>query len=556
MSSSITRACFIYSRIGLLALASAGLFACAPLASVKKTTPTLAATAGEKQASPVLQTARSHALAAQKLVSSNPGRSLAESIIAARLSLSATKSLKGQQASEAIAIYNFAVARMVDAINASKLKPWEKPMVLSGPDGPFLLSMTSDSIATWNPATDKLQTTDGMTIGGTYFEEPARIKGIGAPLVITGPSRKSPAWVPLKHYVPGTAVATFTGNQATIRIVNPYLTTSVPINGKTQVVAADLSASIAVNIVQTHPQMYGLLALLNASKYAKNARLVMMEPYRPGVQPLILVHGLMDSPLTWVKQINALNSNPEIRKRYQIWYFQYGSASPYPIPAAIMRRQLAAVYQKYPQTPKAFVIGHSMGGLIAHMLICDAGTQFCKNLLGKTVAELNLPPEDALIGEALQFNASPYVSKVIFEAAPHRGANMASDPIGRIGSSLVRLPLNMVKAGPELVMAASKMHGIHVLKRFPNSIDTFRPDALVIKEMNKLPLNPSVKYYSIIGNAGRSGPREQSTDDVVPYWSSHLAGAQSEKMVPYWHSAVLRSPETFAEVERILLENK
>jgi len=41
---------------------------------------------------------------------------------------------------------------------------------------------------------------------------------------------------------------------------------------------------------------------------------------------------------------------------------------------------------------------------------------------------------------------------------------------------------------------------------------------------------------------------------VVPYWSSHLDGAVSEKIVPSDHSAH-RHPEAIAELKRILREH-
>jgi len=41
------------------------------------------------------------------------------------------------------------------------------------------------------------------------------------------------------------------------------------------------------------------------------------------------------------------------------------------------------------------------------------------------------------------------------------------------------------------------------------------------------------------------------SDGLVPYWSSHLDGAQSERLVPSSHNAQ-QSPEAIAEVERIL----
>ena len=45
-----------------------------------------------------------------------------------------------------------------------------------------------------------------------------------------------------------------------------------------------------------------------------------------------------------------------------------------------------------------------------------------------------------------------------------------------------------------------------------------------------------------------------SSDGVVPYWSSHLDGAQSEVIVPGPHGAC-ELPQTIAELDRILRLN-
>jgi hypothetical protein len=57
-------------------------------------------------------------------------------------------------------------------------------------------------------------------------------------------------------------------------------------------------------------------------------------------------------------------------------------------------------------------------------------------------------------------------------------------------------------------------------------------------------------YHSIIGDRGR-GDTPNSSDGVVPYWSSHLDGAESEKIVPSGHAAH-RDPQAIAEMVRIL----
>jgi hypothetical protein len=84
----------------------------------------------------------------------------------------------------------------------------------------------------------------------------------------------------------------------------------------------------------------------------------------------------------------------------------------------------------------------------------------------------------------------------------------------------------------------------------PNSVDTLEPNDRFVETVNKLPITPGIAYHSIIGDRGR-GDTPNSSDGVVPYWSSHLDGAQSELIVPSNHAAP-RNPEAIREVERIL----
>ncbi len=252
--------------------------------------------------------------------------------------------------------------------------------------------------------------------------------------------------------------------------------------------------------------------------------------------------------------INGLNASPEIRSKYQIWIFRYPSGLPYPLSADLLRQSLTEIYQKYPDTPKAVLIGHSMGGLVADMLVRDSnGNQYCQDVLGKPLDQFEIEPDQLkVIKGALIFKASPHVGRVIFIATPHRGAEMASNPLGRLGASLVSLPGTLVSMGPALVSKMTATNGEQVIERFPNSIDTLRPKAKVVVAMNKLPIVSSVTYYTILGDRGEHDS-PNSSDGVVAYFSSHQDGAKSELIVPYWHSYVQRCPESIAEVKRILL---
>ena len=86
---------------------------------------------------------------------------------------------------------------------------------------------------------------------------------------------------------------------------------------------------------------------------------------------------------------------------------------------------------------------------------------------------------------------------------------------------------------------------------FPTSIDTLSPKNCLVLALNNLPIADHIPYHSIIGDRGR-GNTPNSSDGVVPYWSSHLEGAQSERIVPSDHGAH-QNKEGIEEVRRILV---
>jgi hypothetical protein len=142
---------------------------------------------------------------------------------------------------------------------------------------------------------------------------------------------------------------------------------------------------------------------------------------------------------------------------------------------------------------------------------------------------------------------------VLFISTPHRGSEIAQGPIGRLASSLVHKPAQFVELGPEIFQAQviqQRDPAVMKLKRMPNSIDTLSPNDAFVKAMNKLPLARGIPYHSIIGDRGR-GDTPNSSDGVVPYWSSHLEGAESEKIVASGHAAQYTT-QGINEVLRIL----
>jgi hypothetical protein len=160
-----------------------------------------------------------------------------------------------------------------------------------------------------------------------------------------------------------------------------------------------------------------------------------------------------------------------------------------------------------------------------------------------------LRPAD-LVVRATTFKANPRIKRVVFICTPHLGSKMASAGIGELAIKLISLPVDLVTTIKSEVPEATlrKINN----GRLPNSVSNLAPNAPYLKILNKQSIQ--VPYHSIIGNRGKPGPLAESTDGVVPYWSSHLDGAQSETIVPGPHGSC-ELPQTIAELDRILRLN-
>jgi pimeloyl-ACP methyl ester carboxylesterase len=278
---------------------------------------------------------------------------------------------------------------------------------------------------------------------------------------------------------------------------------------------------------------------------------IRLQPFDLQRTPVIFVHGLQDTPASFVPMVSALRKDPEIQRRYQLWVFSYPSGYPYPYSAALLRRELDGIARKFPNRKPIVLVGHSMGGMICRLMITDAGDKIWRDLFRNSPAETPVTGRSReLLRDALVFNHRPEMKRVIFISTPHRGALLASSWIGRLGARLVKAPSAIADARDAAVALVTDDVAARQLQRVPNSIDTLDPNDRFVQLVNQLPLAPGIPYNSIIGDRGR-GDTPKSSDGVVAYWSSHLDGAQSELIVPSNHLAQ-RDPEAIAEVTRIL----
>lgn len=129
---------------------------------------------------------------------------------------------------------------------------------------------------------------------------------------------------------------------------------------------------------------------------------------------------------------------------------------------------------------------------------------------------------------------------------------MANLKISTWISKLIRLPktLTIDLLDNTLNAVGDVIQGEDPEVQFPTSINSLSPRNLSTVALNKLPLPGRITFHSIIGDRGKCNTPD-SSDGVVPYWSSHVSPVASEKIVPCNHS-VPDSPEAAEELKRIL----
>lgn len=539
----------LWHYLPLLAVAIA-VAGCSAIATVKPTTPRFAAVGNQE---PALASAENQLRDAARLKSANPLQALGIYLNAAQ---AAADQLKRNPADkQARDFYNFAVARSIGVIEAGRLNPWEGALKVPSSTGEYTLTNVRPPGPEYNPGNYELIPDDTIILGGTYLDRRVTVDGIGAPTVAVSLQERKDfrkTFATRLVYANVTAVIRFNDHRAEIEFVLPLKTERVSLGGHEYTLAADFTAASFVGLARERPDKLGFARMVRPEKYADTARLKRLQMYDPNRIPVIFVHGLQDTPASWAPMINAMYDDPDIRRRYQFWVYSYPSGYPYPYAAALLRKELDAVDKAFPGHKKFVLIGHSMGGIISRLMITDVSDKIWRDFFGKSPAETNISGEArTLLEESLIFKHRTDVSRVVFICAPHRGAPMGANLVGRIGTSLVRMPF-LVATVPFRAVHAALVHdpSAVTLNRMPTSIDTLSPKNRFVVEIGKYPTVPGIPYHTIEGDRGR-GDAPNSSDGVVPYWSSHFKGATSELIVPSNHSAP-HNPQAIAEVKRIL----
>ncbi len=342
-----------------------------------------------------------------------------------------------------------------------------------------------------------------------------------------------------------------------LALLDPTRRETVSVEGQTLPLAANFSDPVVMLVGGKNELLDGLFGFLNAKKRIEESGIYLLEPYDPNRIPVVLTHGLISVPIIWREIIPELLSEPDIASRYQILAFTYPSSYALPESGEFFRNELKAIREKYdpdgraPLSRNMVAMGHSMGGVLSHMLVTDFDDRLWNEISDLPFDDFPVVEDNkSALRDLIFFEPDEAVQRAVYISAPHRGATMATLGVAGAVSQLVRLPGNLLASTADFIDGPPP-EGLKVdIDKKVTSIQSLRPDAPVLLAMDKSPNKPGVVFHSIIGDRGK-GDTPESSDGVVEYWSSHLDGAASELIVPTDHASY-KDPKAIEELKRIL----
>jgi pimeloyl-ACP methyl ester carboxylesterase len=481
-------------------------------------------------------------------------------------------------------LYNAGLAKCIAAAQrVGQLDPRHE-LRMPTPDGKgFTLSVVHTGF-TWKPEEfgQLLICADYEAVG---LANEHRTYGLGVPLIATRAATPDGAdaahnFYPRQASFAATAFFRFEGSLADLgtqrcgrlELYNPLTTQVVQTAGQVVPLETDLTTPLAYFLANSNlGDITDIVGFVRGDDIRAQTGIRMLAPYQPGKIPVVLVHGLLSSPLTWAPVMNDLQADPSLSERFQFWYYYYPTGAPYLASAAELRRDLellrAEVDPRHedPALDDMVFVGHSMGGLISKLMTVDSGDDFWHLVSEEPIDKLNLQKAARVdLEQTFYFQRESCVKRCIFIGTPHHGSKLSPSPLGRLAVHLVSMPHDLMTASQDLIKDNPNLGTLLRTRPLPTSVDLLAPNAPALVLMSARPRPERVHYHTIAGvistattNVERwiAGDSRDPGDGVVPYKSAHIDNADSELLVPADHFHVHHHPTAIQEVRRILLEH-
>ena len=129
-----------------------------------------------------------------------------------------------------------------------------------------------------------------------------------------------------------------------------------------------------------------------------------LQPYDPNKTVVLIIHGLKDSPATWVPMFNHLIADEQIRRKLPTLVLQL----PDGLSVSIFRRDSAARARcdrkPFPAAQEDGRHRPQHGGCISRLLITDTGDKLWREIFKNSPGETAMPPESkALLTQTMIF---------------------------------------------------------------------------------------------------------------------------------------------------------
>jgi pimeloyl-ACP methyl ester carboxylesterase len=401
--------------------------------------------------------------------------------------------------------------------------------------------------------------------------------GLGVPLIgsLADDAGIDHGYYASKLRFPVTALIRFEGgladldrpNAARLELYNTRTVAAAKLGRHIVPLEADLTTPLAKFLDQYPADRLAYTGFFRADKVRGQAGVKFLEPYQPGKIPVLLVHGLLSSPVTWAPMFNDLQADPMLRERFQFWVYFYPTGDPYLATAADLRKNLDAIradldpQHRDPALDQLVLVGHSMGGLVSRLQTVDGGDDFWKLVSDEPIQQVKAEePVKEELQDTFYFRPRMDVKRVVFLGTPHRGSRLSPSLPGRLAKRFIRAPKDLMAEANDL----TELNPTLKYRQLPDSVDLLAPNAPGLLVLADRPRPVGVHYHSVIGVAPKctavlerwlAGDSNEPGDGVVPVKSAHLDGVDSELIVPADHFHVHQHPLAVREVRRILLEH-
>jgi pimeloyl-ACP methyl ester carboxylesterase len=370
-------------------------------------------------------------------------------------------------------------------------------------------------------------------------------------------------------FASATAIVSFPGatlgavlatSDVELTVYDPYLTDQVTLARQAVPLAADFTAGYGLWLARSGFGAESVRTLLGHGEVLDRPRVYLMQPYDPHRRTVVMLHGLASSPEAWINVANEVMGDEALRRGYQVWQVYYPTNVPIPVNNVEIRAALADTFRHFDPDGTALasqqvvLVGHSMGGLLARLMVSDSGPALLQGVLQETsLSGKRLARATEKLRPYTEFSPLPQVGRAVFIAAPQRGTPFAQSWPARLAAHLVAVPAALAVDLKEVadLLANPASSGTPSPLSTANGIRNLSDNDPFIQAAGALPIPATVPYHSIIANDTPGVALQDANDGLVPYRSAHQDGAQSELVIQSGHS-VQETPGAILEVRRIL----